>query len=78
MAYGGTWRKAKIPPYKHALEPPFTNCLWQLANNLPWHLTTLPVIFAEINYAQLPFNSKYQQGKKTQLTEDNKQKKNIR
>jgi len=41
MADGGTWWKAEIPPYKHAIVPygghPFTNCIWQLAKKLPRH-----------------------------------------
>lgn len=39
---GGTWHKAEILPYKHAIAPytgpPFINCLWGLAKNPPWPL----------------------------------------
>ena len=42
MADGGTWWKAEILSYKHAIAPyggpPFTNCLWQLEKNAPWPL----------------------------------------
>lgn len=38
---GGTWHKAEILPYKHAIAPytgpPFINCLWGLAKNPPHH-----------------------------------------
>ena len=48
MADGGTWWKAEILSYKHAIAPyggpPFTNCLWWLAKNPPQHCAMAAIL----------------------------------